>query len=329
MQKSKAKSQKAAIALLFNFYFLILNCPAQQLPYYTQFMSNDFMLNPGVTGTKRILDARMNIRTQWVGFDAAPVTEGVSLNSRIMKGAMGVGGAFYRDQTGPTRRSNFSLSYSYHAKFDDVELSLGAAGQMLSYFVDGSQLHMHIPYDNAIDLTATQKKTVLDASAGALLYNDRFHLGLSVLDLGEPTVNYYPKSDTVHKSRIGIVPHIYGSVGYNWSGSTDWIWENSLQVVYAQANPITVDYNLRIHYMQKAFGGIALRLHDAVAFQAGFTFRDEFHVSYSYDFITSSLRQFQSGSHEIMLMWSSDLSKKKKLGHDTSRFKRQRYGYIF
>jgi type IX secretion system PorP/SprF family membrane protein len=302
---------------------------AQQLPYYTQFKTNNVMLNPGVVGTKRFIDARMDYRMQWVGLEGAPVTEGVSLNSRIVQGTMGVGAAFYRDQTGPTRRSDFSLAYSFHAKFEDVELSVGAAGQMLSYFVDGSQLHMHIPYDNAIDLTAMQKKTVYDANAGAFLYNDRFHLGLSILDLSEPTVNYFAESDSTHKTKIRIVPHIYGSVGYNWSGDPNWIWENSLQVVYAQANPITVDYNLRIHYRQKVFGGIAFRLHDAVAFQAGFTYREEFHVSYSYDFITSPLRQFQSGSHEIMLVWSSNIGRGKEKKYDNKRFKRQKYGFMF
>jgi len=329
MQKSKVKSQKAAIALLLIFYFLILNCPAQQLPYYTQFTTNNIMLNPAVAGTKRILDARMDYRTQWVGLDGAPVTKGISLNSRIMKGTMGVGMTYFNDKTGPTKRSDFSLIYSYHAKFDDVELSMGAAGQMLSYSVDGSQLHMRIPLDNAIDLTALQKKTVFDASAGAFLYNDRFHIGLSVLNLGEPNINYFPQADTVHKTRIAVVPHIYGNVGYNWSGDADWIWENSLQVVYVQANPITIDYNLRLHYLQKVFGGIAFRIHDAVALQAGFTFREEFHVSYSYDIITSPLRQFQSGSHEIMLMWSSNLGsdKQKKYGND--RFKKQKYGFMF
>src|ERR1035437_9234659 len=290
--------------LFFGFLilqFVICNLqPAnsQQLPYYTQFNSNNVMLNPGVVGTKRLLDTRIDYRKQWVGIDGAPVTEGVSLNSRIVNGTMGVGISYYKDQTGPTKRSDLSLAYSFHAKFEDVELSIGAAGQMLSYLVDGTQLYMHTPIDNAIDLTALQKKTVFDANAGAFLYNDRFHIGLSVLNLHEPTIDYFPQTDPIHKTRIVVVPHIYGSVGYNWSGDANWIWENSLQVVYAQANPITIDYNLRIHYLQKVFGGISLRLHDAIALQVGYTFKEEFHISYSYDIITSPLRQFQSGRSE-------------------------------
>lgn len=300
----------------------------QQLPYYTQFKSNNVMLNPGVVGTKLLLDARMDVRKQWMGIDGAPVTEGVSLNSRIVNGTMGVGVAYYNDQTGPTRRSDLSLAYSFHAKFEDVELSVGAAGQMLSYFVDGSELHMHTPIDNAIDLTILQKKTVFDANAGAFLYNDRFHIGLSVFNLHEPTIDYFPLTNTIHKTRIVVVPHIYGSIGYNWSGDADWIWENSLQVVYAQANPITIDYNLRIHYRENVFGGIAFRIHDAIALQVGFTFKKDFQFSYSYDIVTSPLRHFQSGSHEIMLIWSSNLGRDKRSKYDNNRFKRQKYGFM-
>ncbi len=302
---------------------------SQQLPYYTQFKSNSVFLNPAVVGTKRIVDARMNYRKQWVGFDDAPVTMGFSANSRIVNGTMGLGLAYFSDKTGPTKRSDFSLAYSFHAKFDDVELSVGAAWHQLTYLVDGTALHMHIPMDNSIDLFASQKKKMNDASAGVYLYNDRFHLGLSVLNMLEPTINYYPESDTVHKTKIQMVPHIYGTVGYNWSGQPDWIWENSLQVLYAQANPMLVDYNLRLHYQQKVFGGISIRIRDAVALHVGATIIEKFYISYSYDMVTSHLRSFQSGSHEIMLAWSSNIGMDTKKKYDVSRFKKQKYRSMF
>jgi type IX secretion system PorP/SprF family membrane protein len=271
----------------------------------------------------------MDYRDQWVGMDGAPVTMGLSANSRILNGSMGVGAQYFSDKTGPTKRSDFALAYSYHAHFEDVELSVGAAGHMMSYLVNGTSLHMHIPYDNVIDLTTTQKKNVYDLSAGMLFYNDRFHIGISALNIAEPTVNYYPSDDTVHKTKIRMAPHMYGSVGYNWSGQADWIWENSLQVVYAEANPMVIDYNLRLHYKQKIFGGISIRLRDAIAVHAGVTFIEDFHISYSYDIVTSSLSAFQAGSHEIMLVWSSNLGANKKKKYDNNRFKRQKYSYMF
>ena len=301
---------------------------SQQMPYYTQFKPNNIFLNPAVTGTKRMLDARINFRKQWAGFDDSPVTKGFAVNSRLTRG-MGLGINYYNDKTGPTKRSDLSFAYSYHAKFDDVELSAGLAYEMLRYSLDGSKLHPHTPYDNLLDLTAMQKKKVNDASAGLLFYNDRFHLGISLLNLLEPSVNFAEKTDTLHKTKIHMVPHVYGTVGYNWSGQPDWIWENSIQVLYASANPMTVDYNLRLHYKQKLLAGISVRLKDAIAFHIGATFMEEFHVSYSYDLIVSSMRYGQSGSHEVMLAWSTNFGNEKKNKYDNSRFKRQKYGFMF
>jgi type IX secretion system PorP/SprF family membrane protein len=330
-KKMKIKFQ-IFLSLIGIFPSALLPLPsaiAQQLPYYTQYKPNNIMLNPAVAGTKRIVDARLNYRKQWVGFDDAPTTMGFSANSRVAYGTMGIGMAYFSDVTGPTKRSDFAFMYSFHAKFDDVELSVGAAAHALTYITDGTKLHMHVPYDNVIDLAASQKKKVWDGNAGLYFYNDRFHLGLSVLNLLESTINYYEQGDTVHKTNIHMVPHIYGSVGYNWSGQEDYIWENSLQVVYAAANPMVIDYNLRLHFKQKLFGGFSLRLRDAISLQVGATFADQFHISYSYDIVTSPLSASQGGSHEIMLAWSSNLNLEKKKKYDLGRFKHQRYGYMF
>ena len=126
-----------------------------------------------------------------------------------------------------------------------------------------------------------------------------------------------------------MVPHVFGSMGYNWSGDPDWIWENSLLLLYIPSNPMNFDYSLRIHYKQKFFGGVSIRLKDAVALQAGATFMEDFRVAYSYDVLTSSLRPFQYGSHEIMIMWSSNIGKGKKNKYDSERFKKQKYGFMF
>ena len=327
--KVGADNTTATIVLLLVFYFTFFTCSSQQLPYYTQFKPNNIMLNPGVTGTKRIVDVRTDYRKQWTGFDDAPTTISIAANGRIMKGSMGVGAAYYNDKTGPSKRSDMSLLYSYHGRFDDVELSAGIAWHLLTYSVDGKKLHMHIPMDNAIDLTSSQKKKANDVSAGLFFYNDRFHLGLSLLNLLEPSINYYPEKDTIHKTNIHMVPHFYGSVGYNWSGNPDYIWENSLQVLYAQANPMTIDYNLRIHYKQKFFGGASIRIRDAIALHFGVTFMEDFHVGYSYDIVTSPLSAFQAGSHEVLLAWSSNIGRDKRKKYDTSRFRKQKYGFMF
>lgn len=315
--------------LSFGIYFIcgVKHAGAQQMPYYSQFRSNSFHFNPAIAGTRRIIDLRTSYRMQWTGFNEAPRTMGVSLHSRLMNGTTGLGGTYLSDQTGPTKRTAFSAAYAYHAKFDDVELSAGLAWQRLSYLVNGSLLNPHTPADNLLQLGTVQKKSVNNFSAGVHFYNDRFHLGLSLLNLLEPTINFFQSTDVV-ENKMKLAPHLYGSVGYNWSGQPDWVWENTLLLLYAPVNPMSIDYNLRIHYKESLFGGLSVRLRDGFSLQMGATVAGDFQISYSYDLVISALRSFQSGSHEIMLIWTTNIGKDKKQKYDTSRFKKQKYGVM-
>ena len=47
---------------------------AQQLPIYSQYMFNDYVINPGVAGTLDYIPLKMTYRNQWTGFNGAPKT---------------------------------------------------------------------------------------------------------------------------------------------------------------------------------------------------------------------------------------------------------------
>src|SRR3569832_2766283 len=103
--------------------FVFISCSlvglAQQLPFYTQHNSNGFLINPGSTGSKRMLDARINYRQQWAGFEGAPRTLSVGINSRLAKGKMGAGFSLIKDESGPIKKLSFGGSYSIHLLFND------------------------------------------------------------------------------------------------------------------------------------------------------------------------------------------------------------------
>ncbi len=42
---------------------------AQQMPMYSQFLFHDYLINPGIVGTKDYYDARITQRNQWSGFN--------------------------------------------------------------------------------------------------------------------------------------------------------------------------------------------------------------------------------------------------------------------
>ena len=314
----------------FLFCLLLMNyfSFAQQLPYYTQFKTNSVILNPSVAGTKRLLDVRLDYRNQWVGYDANPRTQGFDMNSRFLKGTMGAGLSMYKDQTGYTSRSIYAASYAYHIHYPDIEFSMGLGANMIKYSIDGSKITARESFDQAINTAVLARTKTFDANAGVLLYNDRFHFGFSVLDMLSSKEKFF-KGDTIKKISLKMVPHTYVTIGYNWSGDPRFVWENSVQVNLCSGAPLQLAYNLLIHYKNKITAGTSIRLHDAVAFHIGYTFRDDLYAAYSYDVGINGLKTYHTNTHEIMLVYSSNLPRYFGKKGSVKEFQRQKFAYMF
>lgn len=285
------------------------------------------MLNPGVTGTKRLLDARINHRTQWVGYDGAPTTTSFGLHSRFFKGKMGAGLYLMQDKIGPQKQTNLGASYAYHIRFPDVELSAGLAGNFTKFTLIGTKMSLHNNQDPSIDQSISDFTWASDATAGIYLYNDRFHVGASGMHLMQSTAEFY-KADTTKKGTFKYATHVNFTLGYNFSQNRDYVWESTLYGSYVKGAPMMLDYTLRVHFFEQFFTGVSIRLRDAIGLHAGYTFFGSYQISYSYDIQMGGLKRYNNGSHEIMLSVSHNIFQTKK-GRDNSKFLNQRYGYLF
>ena len=58
---------------------------AQQKPQYTQYVFNNLLLNPAVTGIENYTDVKAGYRTQWTGLSGAPVTSYLTVDAPLGK----------------------------------------------------------------------------------------------------------------------------------------------------------------------------------------------------------------------------------------------------
>src|SRR5438105_14030797 len=58
---------------------------AQQKPEYTQYILNNYILNPALTGIENYTDIKISHRHQWVGLQDAPVTTYLTIHKPIGK----------------------------------------------------------------------------------------------------------------------------------------------------------------------------------------------------------------------------------------------------
>ena len=271
---------------------------AQQLPQYSQFFLNKYVLNPGATGTEGYWEAQLNNRLQWVGITDAPRTHILSANGPLRNEKMGIGGKIFSDVTGPTRRSGFSFSYAYKIQVaEDLKLSMGLSFGGLQYITDASQITLANNGDIALS-NGMQSTFVPDAGAGLHLYNEKLYVGLSMPQILGNKLQFF---ENYSPDEASLARHLFVYAGYKFDIVDDVVVEPAILAKWVQPAPVSLDVNLRILYKEMVWAGFSYRMNDAMALMAGFVISDKLVFAYSYDMPTSDIKTVTSGSHEIMI----------------------------
>ncbi len=281
--------------LLYLLVLVTTAAGAQQLPHFSQYMINDYVMNPAIGGSRDYVEGKSNNRYQWVGITDAPRTYVLSLQGPTKNRKMGIGGYLYTDITGPTRRTGVDLSYSYHIKVSEkIKLSFGVAGGLLQFAVDGSKINLRDEGDFALS-NGLQSVIVPDFSAGFYLYSEKFYVGASAPQMLRSRLQFF---DYPTSSRLS--EHYYAMAGYHLKITEDFEFEPSALVKFVNPAPVQYDIGGRFNYKQRVWIGGAYRNLDAFTGLVGFTWKNLL-FGYSYDFTTSNLKNYSTGTHEVMI----------------------------
>lgn len=285
------------ILLLASVPAVLGGAQAQQLPQLTQYQFNDYVFNPAIAGSRPLLELRSGHRYQWVGIQDAPRTFVLSGTSPVGQ-RMGVGGLLYTDIVGPTRRTGVQFSYAYHLQFtEDLKLSLGLSAGLLQFLIDGSKITLRDPGDPAMD-DQLRGELMPDATFAFYLYHPKFWFGASVPQLLRNRVYFF---DERNETLSRMEDHYYITGGYRLPLGEDLVLEPSFLLKYVDPVPPKLDLTATLHYRRAVWLGLTYRTNDAWAAMVGLWVKNSFQFGYSYDIVTSNLRNYSTGSHEVML----------------------------
>jgi type IX secretion system PorP/SprF family membrane protein len=261
-------------------------------------MLNEMAINPAVAGKDDYADVRSNNRYQWVGITDAPRTYMLTAHGPITTKNMGVGINLYTDIVGPTRRTGFNVAYAYHLKLKkEMRLSFGLSAGILQWGIDGSKLVLHDDGDQGL-LTTYSTTYVPDFGAGIYFHKkDRFYLGVAVPQLYQAPIGLYAVSSK--SSRIVSQFNVNGA--YKFDLGDDFKIEPSFLLKYEMPAPPKIDAGLRMIYKEQMWLGGAYRHNDAFTALIGYMYNNYLMIGYSYDFSTTNIRKYSSGTHEVML----------------------------
>ena len=168
---------------------------SQQLPQYSNYMINDYVLNPAIGGSNSYFEGKSNNRYQWIGITDAPRTYVLSVDGPTKSLNMGLGGILFTDIVGPTRRTGFYLSYAYHLKVSPkVRVSFGLSAGILQFMVDASKIQLHDQGDMVIS-NGVQSVLMPDFGAGVYAYSTdkKWYAGASVPQIFQEQIKYLYK----------------------------------------------------------------------------------------------------------------------------------------
>ena len=282
---------------------------AQQLPMYSQYLTNDFILNPAIAGSKSYFPIQINSRTQWSGLGTiAPKTNTLSYHMPVAHDAIGIGAIVMQDETGPYSQIGVTLSFAYHVQLDEddvTRLSLGLSGLLTQHTLNQDDLTFHNPDP---EFQGSYSKMVPDASFGAYLYSKNFSLSASAHQLFESTFKESVQDIFGDNSQVR---HYFAHASYRIDIHSDLAIEPSLLVKSTEVSPTQLDVNARVIIDNNYWAGLSLRSSESLVVLAGLNMGSLF-LSYSYDYGISSLSSVASGSHEISLGFNINDKRKRR-----------------
>lgn len=285
---------------LFGISLLTLGCfqsmQAQQDPQYTQYMYNTNQVNPAYAGTRGTMTVFGLYRTQWVGLDGAPKTANLSVSSPIGESGLGLGVNFTNDRLGAMDENNISIDLSYAIDLNyEYKLAFGLKGTANLLNVDYTKLHIHNTTDPVSQENIDNKFTP-NVGAGIYLYSDKAYLGFSVPNF-LTTTRYDDNDLTTMRQKLNY--YLIG--GYVFDFSDNVKFKPAFLAKAIEGAPLQVDLTANFLLAEKVTVGAAYRWDAAVSALAGFQVNDNLFIGYTYDFETTDLRRYNSGSHEIFL----------------------------
>ncbi len=289
---------------------LSLQSYAQQNPHYTQYMYNMNVINPAYAGARADLSIGLLARKQWVGVEGAPETQTFSANARTLNG-VGLGLSVVHDKLGLAEATNFNADISYTIVTSTYSrLALGFKGGLSTY---SDNLSRGVTPDN--DVNPDLKGTYPNLGLGAFYYDKRFYAGVSIPQLFKTPIFVL---DNEYTSGISKKLNYFATFGYVFDLTEKVKFKPSTLIKISTGLPLSVDINANMLYDKKIEFGISYRYNDSVHGMVALLFNESIRLGYAYDYTLTNLGNYNSGTHEIMLLFDIGFKKRGRWLNDSS-----------
>lgn len=288
---------------------------AQQDPQYTQYMYNMSVLNPAyATDNPDVINFGALYRAQWVGSEGGPTTGTFFAHSPIAK-KVEMGLSIIHDQIGDVvKETNAYVDFAYVLKLNEnqkLSFGLKAGATFFSTNFNGFVYSDDLP-DPAF--ANNLSKVFPNIGVGTFYFGENYYLGLSSPNLIKST--HLERQDGIIRNGVEEM-HFFFTGGYVFNLNENLKFKPAFMSKAVSGAPMSFDVtgNFLINNVFEI--GAGYRWDDSVSGLVNFKVSPSVRIGYAYDYTLSNLGRFNSGSHEIMILF--DLNKKGSMnGYDKS-----------
>jgi len=319
LDMSHIRSLISAVVIFFVFGI----CEAQQMPLYSQYIMNGFLINPSFAGRDGYTSVNLTVREQWTGLSQAPSTYALSFQTRILKnsfisksttvkrklvrptkgGQVGLGGYVFNDNNGIMHRTGAQIAYSYNIPMGEEDdentqnLAFGLALTAYQYAInyEGLIYDQDDPYLNNYDRSVF----IPDFNFGISYSTPKYYVGFAMTNLLRGSVRFSDDNSINNSTELG---HYFLTGGIKLPLSENWLLEPSAFVKSSDMlfKALQLDLSSRIYYKNDYWAGLSWRTNDAVIAMLGLKY-DRFYFAYAFDFTLTDIRKQSLGTHEFSL----------------------------
>jgi type IX secretion system PorP/SprF family membrane protein len=296
---------------------------AQQLPRFSQYYFNEFIINPATAGFDGRTILNISARKQWLGFsDNTPQTALVSAQTRILKrpydirsqrgghniyrkkttGRVGLGAIIYDDKNGAVHRTGAQFTYAYHIFIYQSQLSFGLTGNLFQYRISKEDARLKNPEIDPLNGVIGKSTLVPDAGFGMNYMTERWHIGLSISQLFQSNLKIGNNEEFQATNDLRLRRHYFILADYliQFPSTPQWEIEPSTIMNLNERLQFQGDFTLKAYYERKYWLGLSARTTGDFIVMAGLRYKN-YYFGYSFDYGFNGISRYTHGSHEITI----------------------------
>lgn len=280
---------------------------AQNQYRFNHYIANQGLLNPAYNGTRDVISGLLIHRSQWIGFEGAPMNQALNVHGPLEDTNLGFGLTMVNDHLGFSNTFDLMGSGSYRLQIDRERfLSFGLQLGFSSVVYDGTKAVTEQFMDPVF--SGKESNFYFNAGFGSYYYAEDYFIGFSIPkffsdNFNERTGKFKNKLDAKN-----MHIYLYGGYVFDWDPVKV---KPTLLIKEVYGAPMQFDASVNVLLAEQIWVGLSYRTVSEVVFLTEYIINRQFTLRYSFDYSFSPITQYaKAGSHEISLQFDFSFNRR-------------------